>query len=84
MGAAHQLGRLDVDFGLRGEGASAAENEIELLDVLWQLGQSEMRLGASLQIEQPPLLKIASQDVARLITVRQPIDLVERLASGLS
>ncbi|GGE19168.1 hypothetical protein GCM10011529_27110 [Polymorphobacter glacialis] len=81
--AAHQLGGLDVDAGLGGEAALAAEDEGEGFDVLVKFREGEMGVGAGFEVEQVPALKIAGQDVAWLVAIIEPVDVIECLAAGL-
>ena len=85
MQSAHQLGRLDRHACLRLEGDAAAEHEVERLDVPVQVGESEgQRLARAVPVAQHPCLKVARQDEARLLILRNALQIVERLQLRLA
>ncbi len=79
----HQLGGLGVDRVLVAERAALdAQDEAELLDVSGQLGEREARLLAFVEVEQFEVLKIAHQQVAGPLVLRESVEVGHCLSAG--
>ena len=81
-----QLGRSGVDRPLVLELPHLCpRDEGECGDVFLEIGQVEGKpISAIVQIKQPPPLKVAGEDIAGPINLRQPIVIIERLIISLT
>ena len=83
MQFADQFGGLDVDGILILEDADlAAKDEVELVDVLWQIGQQEGGLGAGVEIVELKGAEIADETLARAFAFGQGEDVAGGLNGG--
>ena len=81
---AHQLGGLDRDDRLIFETDTTPEHEVEGGDVLVQILEVKFQFSAAVEIEQPPILKVAGKHPARLVGRVQSLDIRERLPLRLA
>ena len=76
---AHQFRRLDGNAGLGFKADLAALDKGEGFDMAVQVGQLEFKLALFFQIDQPPVLEIAGQHIARALGRVDAVDIVQRL-----